>query len=76
MVNEADWQATSEAMIDASMSLRCLLEAHSPSLSSIVRRQAGYSAVCEACARPLERTSTTCWVASAPLSDMKSRSTG
>ncbi len=58
------------------MSLRCLFGYHRPSLSSITRRQSGYSAICESCARPLERTSNSRWVASDPLYDIKSRSTG
>jgi hypothetical protein len=58
------------------MSLRCLFGYHRPSLSSITRRQGGYSAICESCARPLERTSSSRWVASDPLYDIKSRSAG
>jgi hypothetical protein len=58
------------------MSVRCLFGFHRPSLGSITRRQAGYGAICESCARPLERHGSSRWVASDPLYEVKSRSTG
>ncbi|HEX8442666.1 MAG TPA: hypothetical protein VF631_03360 [Allosphingosinicella sp.] len=58
------------------MNLRCLFGYHRASLSSIARRQSGYSAICESCARPLERTSNSRWVASDPLYDTKGSSAG
>ncbi|HEX8400108.1 MAG TPA: hypothetical protein VF628_00225 [Allosphingosinicella sp.] len=58
------------------MSLRCLFGYHRPSLSSITRRPTGYSAICESCARPLERGGDTRWVACEPLYEAKGRSTG
>jgi len=49
------------------MSIACLFGRHAPSLSSIRRRGAGYAAICESCARPLERQEQGKWVASEPL---------
>jgi hypothetical protein len=49
------------------MSLRCLFGHHRPSLSSITRRKHGFSALCEDCARPLERPADGRWKASEPL---------
>lgn len=58
------------------MSLRCIFGYHRPSLSAITRRQGGYATICESCARPLERHVNGRWVASDPLYEMKSRTTG
>jgi hypothetical protein len=58
------------------MSLRCLFGYHRPSPTSIMRRQAGYAALCESCARPLERGSESRWIASDPLYEVKGRFTG
>ncbi|HEY0044981.1 MAG TPA: hypothetical protein VGB62_10585 [Allosphingosinicella sp.] len=55
------------------MSLSCLFGIHRPSLSSITRRPAGYAALCENCARPLERQENGKWVASEPLYEQKGR---
>ena len=49
------------------MSLRCLFGLHRPSVASMTRRQAGYVALCEHCARPLERAADGRWLASEPL---------
>lgn len=49
------------------MSLRCLFGLHRPSTASMSRRQGGYVALCEACARPLERSADGRWIASDPL---------
>lgn len=49
------------------MSIACLLGLHRPSIASIARRPGGYAALCEGCARPLERTQEGRWGASAPL---------
>jgi len=54
------------------MSLSCLFGRHRPSLSSIRRRSGGYAALCDACARPLEREEYGRWTASEPL-DTRSR---
>jgi hypothetical protein len=49
------------------MSLLCLFGRHNPSLHSVARSATGYRALCDACARPLERTSSGRWYASEPL---------
>ena len=49
------------------MSIACLFGHHRPSLQSITRRQGGYVAFCESCARPLERSAEGRWRASEPL---------
>jgi hypothetical protein len=49
------------------MSLRCLFGLHHPSISSIARRGSGFRALCEHCARPLERLPEGRWTASDPL---------
>jgi len=53
--------------LPVAMSLTCLFGYHRPSLQSIARRQGGYSALCEACARPLQRSPEGRWQASEPL---------
>jgi len=49
------------------MSIACLFGRHTPSLSSIRKRGTGYAAICESCARPLEREAQGKWMASEPL---------
>lgn len=49
------------------MSISCLFGWHRPSLSSIRRKGHGYAALCEACARPLEREEQGRWAAAEPL---------
>ena len=50
------------------MSIRCLLGIHRPSLSSIARKNGQYVALCESCARPLERAAQEArWLAAEPL---------
>jgi len=49
------------------MSISCLFGRHRPSLSSVRRKGSGYAAICDACARPLERSEHGKWSASEPL---------
>jgi hypothetical protein len=49
------------------MSIRCLFGAHRASLHSIARKNGHYTALCEGCARPLERHADGGWVAAEPL---------
>lgn len=49
------------------MSMSCLFGRHRPSLGSIRRKGHGYAALCEACARPLERAEHSRWAAAEPL---------
>lgn len=49
------------------MHLACLFGRHRPSLTSIRRKGAGYAALCDSCARPLERAEHGKWIASEPL---------
>lgn len=49
------------------MSFRCLFRAHSPMLTSIVRREGRYTALCDDCGLPIERTEGGRWAAAAPL---------
>jgi hypothetical protein len=55
------------------MSLRCLFGLHRPSLISIIRRRHHYGALCEDCARPLQREESGRWVACEPLYEIKDR---
>jgi hypothetical protein len=57
------------------MSIKCLFGVHQPSLSSIAKKATGYTALCESCARPLERQHGAAWRASDPL-DMPRRVAG
>lgn len=49
------------------MSIKCFFGVHRPSLGSIIRRDGRYRAICECCARPLERHESGRWQASEPL---------
>jgi hypothetical protein len=49
------------------MSLRCFFGVHRPSLGSIARKNGLHIALCEACARPLERKGDERWAAAEPL---------
>lgn len=49
------------------MSIRCLFGVHRPSVSSMAKKPHGYTALCEDCARPLERGEGTGWRATEPL---------
>lgn len=50
-----------------SMSLLCLFGRHKPSLHSVTKAHRGYRALCDHCARPLERELEGQWQASEPL---------
>jgi len=43
------------------MSLRCLVRLHRPMLNSIVLRNDRYTALCDSCGQPLERTQESRW---------------
>lgn len=49
------------------MGLRCIFRRHRPMLTSIVRRESGFAALCDECQLPIERTYEGRWVASQPL---------
>jgi len=44
------------------MSLRCLLGRHRPFVTSIVQRTAGFSALCNDCGFPIERSNKGRWM--------------
>lgn len=48
------------------MNLRCLFR-HRPMLTSIVKQSHAYTALCDSCGVPIERTEEGRWTASAPL---------
>ena len=49
------------------MSLRCIFGRHRPMLTSIVRRESGYAALCDDCGLPIVRAEETRWTGSEPL---------
>jgi len=49
------------------MSLRCLLRRHRPLHASISRREHGFTALCDDCKLPIERTEFGRWTGSEPL---------
>jgi len=49
------------------MSVRCLFRLHRPMLTSIVRRENGFAALCNECGLPIERSEGGRWSASEPL---------
>ena len=49
------------------MSLRCIFRRHQPMLTSIVKREHGYAALCDHCGMPIEREDGGRWSASEPL---------
>jgi hypothetical protein len=49
------------------MSLLCFFGRHRPMLTSIVRRDSGYTALCDHCGLPIVRAEDTRWTASVPL---------
>jgi len=49
------------------MSVRCLFRLHRPMLTSIVRRENGFAALCNECGLPIERSEEGRWSASEPL---------
>ena len=49
------------------MSLRCLFRRHRPMLTSIMKREGGYSALCNECGLPIERGEEGRWVVAEPL---------
>ncbi|MGE5722564.1 MAG: hypothetical protein ACM3YM_08890 [Sphingomonadales bacterium] len=55
------------------MSLSCLFGIHRPSVASMTRRHGRYAAICESCARPLERQENGRWVASEALYERNDR---
>lgn len=54
-------------------SLSCIFGKHRVSLNSIVRRSWGYTALCERCGQPLERTADGHWREAEPLAKVKDR---
>jgi hypothetical protein len=55
------------------MSLRCFFGVHRPLLTSIKRRELGFSALCDDCALPLERSDDGRWTPAAPLTTQSKR---
>ena len=55
------------------MNIGCLFGRHHPSLSSIARRHGALHAICEHCARPLEKHANGRWAASKPVYEIKDR---
>ena len=49
------------------MSLRCIFRRHRPMLTSIMRRESGYAALCDECGLPIERSEEGRWTVSEPL---------
>jgi hypothetical protein len=49
------------------MSLRCLFGRHRPLLASIIRRENGYTALCDECGLPIERSEDGRWTAAQGL---------
>lgn len=49
------------------MSLRCLLGRHRPFVTSIVQRTAGFSALCNDCGFPIERSNKGRWMGAESL---------
>jgi hypothetical protein len=49
------------------MSLRCLMRLHRPMLNSIIRREDRYTALCESCGLPIERSEEGSWTETEPL---------
>jgi hypothetical protein len=53
------------------MSIRCLFRVHRPMLTSIVRRQDRYTALCDSCGLPIERRDDSRWTACEPLASRR-----
>lgn len=49
------------------MGLRCTFRRHRPMLTSIVRREGGFAALCDECELPIERRDGRRWTPSDPL---------
>ena len=49
------------------MSLRCIFLRHRPMLTSIVRREHGFGAMCDDCGLPIERSEGGRWEAARAL---------
>src|ERR1700710_1296142 len=49
------------------MSIRCLIRIHRPMLNSIVWRENGYTAFCDSCGVPIERSKERRWAEAQPL---------
>jgi len=55
------------------MGLRCLFRRHRPMLSSIVRRQDRYTALCDDCGMPIERGEKGRWASAEALVSRQGR---
>ena len=51
--------------------LSCLFGVHRPMLSSIIRRQDGFVALCDGCGLPLERPNKGRWTIPVPLASQR-----
>ena len=49
------------------MSLACLFRLHRPMLTSIVKREGGYKALCDHCGMPIERPEVGRWAIVEPM---------
>lgn len=49
------------------MGLRCLVRLHRPMLTSIVRREDRFTAFCDGCGLPIERSDEGRWTEAQPL---------
>jgi len=57
----------------SAMGLRCLFRRHRPMLSSIVRRQDRYTALCDDCGMPIERGEKGRWASAEALVSRQGR---
>jgi len=62
-----------EVRILPRMSFTCLLGRHRPMLASIIKRPAGYTALCDDCGLPIERAEGGRWIAAEPLVSKRDR---
>jgi hypothetical protein len=67
VIREDDLSSCVFKLVSRGMGLRCLFGVHRPSPVSMARRGHAFVALCDQCARPLERSSEGRWVASEPL---------
>lgn len=53
------------------MSFRCLFGLHRPMLNSIVKKAAGYTALCDHCGVPIRRSEDGRWTMPEPLASKR-----
>ena len=70
----SEWQLYGKILSAVAMSVGCLFGVHRPMLTSIIRRQDSFTALCDGCGLPLARPEKGRWTIPGPLPSQRDQS--